>query len=176
MPLSARFFVWLSHCFSFDTVMAMSTTMKQIIKFGIIGVANTIIDMVIYIGLTRLTDYFAEHYLVAATIAFFIAGAHGYLWNKYWTFRDKTAISSKQVALFYIASGIGLVTNQLLLWGVVSTFGQEYDIYGKIIASGGAAVVNFIFQRLWTFRHTYHKRSAETVSEMSENSRVAGQE
>lgn len=166
----------LSHTSSFDTVMSMSTTAKQIIKFGIIGVANTVIDMLIYLALTRFTEYFSEHYLAAATIAFFIAGAHGYLWNKYWTFRDPTAISSKQVAQFYIASGIGLFTNQILLWMVVSNFGQEYDIYGKIIASGGAAVVNFIVQRLWTFRHVHHMHVAETTTEVDEHIGVAESE
>lgn len=150
-------------------------TQRQFIKFLIIGTANTALDFVIYLLLTRAFEYFEEHYLVAAAISFLIAGGNSYYWNKRWTFRDKTAITKRQLLRFYSASGVGLVVNQFTLWATVqilsaTVLGEKYpnngildvqsvnyladhlDLIGKLIASVAAAGVNFAMQKLWTFR------------------------
>lgn len=169
-------------CYSV-AVKLSKNTQKQFIKFLIIGTANTALDFFIYVLLTRAFTYFEEHYLMAAAVAFLIAGANSYFWNKKWTFRDTRSVSYKQLVRFYMASGVGLFVNQFTLWTVVqlltgSTIGEirpeavlglesihlladYYDLIGKVIASGAAAGVNFVMQKLWTFKpEAVHTESA----------------
>lgn len=125
---------------------------------------NTLLDFFIYFILTRTSDFFAQHYLTAAGVAFLIAGINSYYWNKKWTFKDTSAVTSKQLLRFYSASGVGLFVNQVTLWlsttlivqmVVNQTVADHADLVGKIIASLAAAGVNFLLQKLWTFRHVH---------------------
>lgn len=145
-----------------------TNTSRQLVKFLIIGTANTALDFFIYALLTRSFVFFADHYLLAAAVAFSIAGANSFLWNKKWTFRDTSAVSRTQILRFYAASGVGLVVNQFVLWAsvwaITAVAGESptaysisavenADLIGKLCASAAAAGVNFIMQKKWTFSH-----------------------
>lgn len=127
----------------------MKDALFQFIRFGLVGTSNSIIDLVIYIGLTRGLDFFAHHFLVAALIAFLIAGINGYYWNRRWTFRNGKGFVRDQVFRFYVAAGIALTVNVVLLWALVNT--GLYDIAAKVIAGGTAGAINFLLQKFWTF-------------------------
>lgn len=140
----------------FDIVVhRMKVVIFQFIRFGIVGAGNTVLDALIYISLTR---FFHLHYLLAAAIAFLIAGLNSFVWNKHWTFRDAVSYSHIQLVRFYVAAGVAFIMNEGVLWIVVSS--GVYDIIGKLIASFSAGGVNFLLQKFWTFSsratHTKH--------------------
>ncbi len=126
-------------------------TYQQFIRFATIGVVNTLLDAAIYIGLTRGLNFFHDHILLAALIAFMIAGLHSFFWNKYWTFKESGSSkhTSTQLVQFYSASGVALIVNEFVLWTVVSM--EVNDIIAKLIASAFAAGTNFLLQKTFVF-------------------------
>lgn len=127
----------------------MKMTLFQVMRFGIVGSVNTGIDLLIYLGLTRSTNFFASHYLLAAAIAFLIASLNSFIWNKHWTFRDGVEYSHKQLVRFYIVAAVALALNQIILWLLVSF--SLHDALAKLLASVSAGGVNFLMQKFWTF-------------------------
>lgn len=128
----------------------MKTTLFQFFRFGLVGAGNTALDFFIYFSLTRSTNFFAEHYLAAAAIAFFVAGLNSYIWNKHWTFNDGLRYSYTQLIRFYSVAAIALVINQFCLWLLVENAALN-DLIAKLGASMVAGGINFLLQKFWTF-------------------------
>jgi putative flippase GtrA len=127
----------------------MREAIAQLIRFGLVGTSNSLIDLALYIGLTRGSDFFARHFLLAALIAFLIAGLNSFYWNRRWTFKNGNGFVRDQVLRFYVAAGLALTVNEVLLWALVGA--GLHDIAAKVIAGGSAGLVNFLLQKFWTF-------------------------
>src|SRR6476469_5541163 len=56
----------------------------QFIKFGIVGVSNTLLTFLVY---TLLLKVFGVWYLAASAIGFGVGATNGFLLNRRWTFR-----------------------------------------------------------------------------------------
>ncbi len=128
----------------------MKHTWFQLLRFTVIGSTNTVIDLGGYIILTRTSDWFGAHYLIAAVLSFFVAGINGFFWNKHWTFKHKSKYSHRHMVKYLTVATIALALNQLILWGLVSV--AVYDIVGKFIAAVLAGGLHFLMQKHWTFR------------------------
>ncbi len=128
----------------------MKKTVAQLVRFGVVGSINTVIDLFVYIVLTRNLQFFSDNYLFAAISSFLVAGINGYFFNKRWTFKDGAGFSHKQMILFYIEAGIALAMNLLLLWWFVQ-LGMN-DVLAKLTAGVTAGVLNFLMQKFWIFR------------------------
>lgn len=131
--------------------MQMKPELRQFVRFGIIGVVNTLFDLLIYTALIKSSEFFEKNYLLAGLIAFLLATMNSFYWNKHWTFEDKSKTTKKLVLQFYIAASSSLLVNELVL-GVAVSIGVGL-ILSKLIASGLAAGTNFFVQRFWTFAH-----------------------
>src|SRR3990167_6836118 len=71
---------------------------KQIIKFGIVGVINTIIDFGLLNLLVAIFDWAV---LWANTVSFSVAVLNSFFFNKYWisTFRSSSRPTTRNAAL-----------------------------------------------------------------------------
>lgn len=127
----------------------MKRTFFQLVRFGVVGCGNTLIDALVYMTLTRTMGFFAVHYLLASTGAFIISGINSFMWNKHWTFKDGISYSYAQLVRFFVVIGITYGFNQLFLWSFVS-FGV-YDILAKVCAGVLAGGFNFTLQKVWAF-------------------------
>src|ERR1700736_3321767 len=56
----------------------------QFIKFGTVGVSNTLLTFLVY---TLLLKVFGVWYLAASAIGFAVGAVNGFLLNRRWTFR-----------------------------------------------------------------------------------------
>ncbi len=135
----------------------MKRTILQFSKFGIIGISNTAIDLVVYSALTRGISFFGEHYLVAAFISFVVSGINGYYWSRKWTFKHHSGrvhkTTTRQIVKFYIASAIALVLNQGFLYLFIE-YAEILSEVAKVLSGMSAGIVNFLLQKLWTFSYT----------------------
>ena len=78
------------------TKTAIKKTIKQFIKFGIVGVFNTCNSLIIYYILL----FFKLHYLLANIIAYFASTFISYFLNKKWVFNHKK--ENNRVLQYYI--------------------------------------------------------------------------
>lgn len=138
--------------------------LKQFLKFCIVGGLNTILDFVIYIGLTRPFVFWEKNYILAGFVSFIFAATSSYFLNKTWTFRDRQSKITKQYPKFLLISTIGLLLNLTTLYLLVSQF-KIYDLIAKIIAVILVTFWNFIMNKIWTFKPDKN-RNNQTLSDL----------
>ena len=120
--------------------------LKQILKFGVVGVIATVIDIGLYSILTELVHI---HYALAQVISFSISLAFNYWASIKWVFTVKKQ-TFKDALIFIILSIIGLGLNELLLWiGIDLLHLKKYHLIIKLFATGIVMVFNFITRKLF---------------------------
>jgi putative flippase GtrA len=136
----------------------------QFIKFGIVGVANTAVDWVVFFLLTAYLFTEKDGEPAAKAIAFVVAVLNSFIWNTVWTFRKefKDVVGSKK-QIFEKGTGVFLkfFIVSLIGWGVnyysfkYSRFNlDQSQLISLIAASGAATLWNFFANKLWTYRKT----------------------
>ena len=116
-------------------------------KYLVIGAIATIIDFFV---LYSLTEFLGVWYFYSAGIAYGCAIIPHYTLNKYWNFKNKSRRVFSQFGLFVLFSLIGLVFNQIILFGLVEFFGLWY-IFAKLIAVLIVLIYNFLINKKVTF-------------------------
>jgi putative flippase GtrA len=119
----------------------------QFVKFGIVGVSNTVLSLVVY---TVLLKGFGMWYLAASAIGFAVGTVNGFLLNRRWTFRGHVGDSLTPVRWF-VVQGFGLLANLGLVFVFVHDAGLD-EILGQVCATAIVVVFTFLANRAWTFR------------------------
>lgn len=121
----------------------------QFLKYTAVGAIGTVVNLLVLYFFTSIVGLY---YLVSAVFAFIIAVTNNYFLNKIWTFEEK--IKDKlftKWGKFLIVSLFGLVTNLVFLWFFTEIVGLYY-LVSQVIAIVSATFVNFIGNKLWTFK------------------------
>src|SRR5487761_584377 len=87
----------------------------QFVKFGIVGVSNTLIFFLVY---TLLLKVFGVWYVAASGIGFAVGAINGFLWNRRWTFRVHVGDALTPVRWFVVQTS-GLLVNLGLVYLLV---------------------------------------------------------
>jgi putative flippase GtrA len=128
----------------------------QFVKFGIVGVSNTLLFFSIY---TVLLKVFGVWYLAASAIGFTIGAINGFLLNRRWTFRGHVGDALTPVR-WGVVQGCGLGLNEGLLYLFVD--GATLDkLLGQAFATVIVTVITFLVNRAWTFRMHPHIAAAD---------------
>lgn len=120
--------------------------MIQIVKFSIVGVLNTVISFVAY----SLLVFLSVNYIVANVISYSMGTVNSYLWNKGWVFQS-TENHSKIIYKFIGVNSITLLFNSFVLYTSVSILDLN-KLTSQIIATFLGTMMNFVLNKLWTFR------------------------
>ncbi|VVB52591.1 GtrA-like protein [uncultured archaeon] len=126
----------------------MASTKKQFILFCAVGGVGTIIDLSIFTILNQLLHI---HYILSSILSFSVAVVNNYVLNKRWTFTDGTPYSKKQFVQFASISLLALVVRIPVLVILVEHF-SVWEPAANFTAIIAATIVNFIGNKLWTFR------------------------
>jgi putative flippase GtrA len=121
----------------------------QLGKFCLVGAVGYLVNLAVY---TALLDA-ALHYLLAATCSFLVAVTSNYTLNRAWTFRDRRAGVAAQGVRFFAVSLASLGANLLVLHLLI-TLGAG-KLVGQAIAIVLVTPLNFVGNRLWSFRHRH---------------------
>lgn len=122
----------------------MKKLVKQLFKFGIVGILCFFIDYGILIALTEIVGV---NYLLSSAISFSISVIVNYILSLSFVFDTEKGNNLKNFSLFIVLSVIGLGINQLLMWIGVEILGIYYMI-SKIIATGIVMLYNFITRKV----------------------------
>ena len=127
---------------------------NQLIKFGIVGVANNGIYYLAYLLLIRLN----VHYLAASTAAFLISVGNACYWNSNYVFTEKNQEQPPYrcwwklwLKTLFAYAGTGLILNNLLLVFWIDFCGIRSSI-SPMINLCITVPVNFLINKYWTFR------------------------
>ena len=131
----------------------MKKSLKEFLCFGVVGVLNTILSIIIYWTCLLL----GMHYLIGNAVGFIITVAISYILNNIFTFRnsEEKIIWSLLILLKVYASYFlsGIVINSVLLWfwnDVVNINEKISPLLNLIIT----VPLNFFINKVWIYRKT----------------------
>jgi dolichol-phosphate mannosyltransferase len=131
-----------------DAALRRRANWEQLVKFCVVGASGYVVNLVVYTLLLKGAGF---HYLPAAIGSFLVAVTNNYLWNRAWTFRHQRGHVVLQGARFLVVSTLALGANLLALHLLVTAG------LGEVLAQAIAIVlvtpVNFVGNKLWSFRH-----------------------
>lgn len=123
----------------------------QFIKFGFVGISNTVISYVIYLILVQI----GINYLWANAIGFIISIVNAYYWNNKYVFKvsdEKKGWRLQSFAKTFVSyAGTGLVLNNILLVLWIKVLGID-KVIGPILNLFVSTPINFILNKYWAFR------------------------
>ena len=123
-------------------------TIREFIKFGIVGAIGTFVNIII---LYLLTEKIGIYYLISAIFSFVVAMSSNFILNKIWTFKENIRAGfGKKYLQFSIVSISALLVNLFFLYIFTEVLGIYY-IISQVLAIGVALIVNFIGNKAWTF-------------------------
>jgi len=132
----------------------------QFVKFGIVGVSNTLIFFAVY---TLLLKAFGVWYVAASGIGFAVGATNGFLWNRAGTFKGHVGDALTPVRWFVVQSS-GLLINLGLVYLFVDGFGLG-KLEGQAVTIVVVTVVTFLVNRAWTFKGHAESLLAETTAD-----------
>lgn len=121
--------------------------LKQAIKYGIVGASNTLITAVviwIMMKCVGLSD-------VVSNVIGYVAGVlNSFIWNKQWTFRSSAGWKSSGARFGVVFAVCYLL--QLALLFILDAALPIDGYYIQLIAMAFYTVINFIFNKYYTFK------------------------
>lgn len=131
----------------------------QFIKFGIVGISNTVISYFLYVislnSLNSILTQFKYNYLIAQIIAFVLSVLWSFYWNNKMVFVLKEgqnrSILKALIKTYISYSFTGLFLNSILLFIWVDIFGIS-EFVAPIINLLVSVPINFIINKMWAFK------------------------
>lgn len=122
---------------------------KEFFKFAFVGLVGTFINIVI---LYSLTEFLGIYYMFSEVFAFIIAATSNFFLNKIWTFKERVKESILNKYLLFLSVSItALIVNLFFLY-ILTEFLGIYYIISQFVSIGIALMINFLGNKIWTFR------------------------
>ncbi|MDD3361638.1 MAG: GtrA family protein [Hespellia sp.] len=117
----------------------------KLVKFGITGVAATVIDFAV---LYLLKSVMGVNVYIAVVAAFIVSLVFNYYVSMKYVFVAREDLSmTRQMVIFLITAVIGLGLNECIMWGCIEFAGMYYMV-GKVLATGVVMVFNYMARHL----------------------------
>jgi putative flippase GtrA len=128
---------------------------EELAKFGVIGAANTALDIALFNVLLQGPLEGAP--MAAKAISIVVAATSSYFMNRHWTWGDRPHTGvRREYVLFLLVSAVGLGLNLAVLGvshhllGLTSTLAD--NVSGNVVGLGLAMAWRFWALRTWVFR------------------------
>jgi putative flippase GtrA len=135
----------------------------EIMKFGLVGVLNTLINLAVFNALLVTVDNVGR--VKANFVATAVATVFAYLMSRYWTFKHRPSehSTSREFMLFIVFNAIGLGIESTLIGGTVYILGTSTIVavnIAKILGLGLGTIFRF-----WAYRTFVFKPATPAVAE-----------
>lgn len=110
----------------------------KLIKFGLVGIGNTMVDFAVY---TLLVSFTGIDAVICNVISYMCGVLNSFVLNKVWTFSDAArGNTATRLLLFYVANGLGLVSSTFIVWLLADPLGP---LIAKLIAVPCVFLMNY---------------------------------
>jgi len=113
-----------------------------------VGLSGYVVNLGVYAFFAKVLD---TPYLLAAVAAFLVAVSNNFLWNRRYTFKVTHGRRRHQAARFLVVSVGAFLASLVVLVALVELAGVD-KIAAQAVAVVAALPLNFLGQRLWSFR------------------------
>lgn len=122
--------------------------MLKLIKFCIVGAANTIITLFFFYLFNKIL---LINYMLSTVVSYSIGMLNSYILNKQWTFYDKDKRILIQLTKFIAVNGMSLLINLIIMHLLVSKLYID-PFLSQILATAFSTVSNYLGSKLIVFR------------------------
>jgi putative flippase GtrA len=119
----------------------------QLLRFGTVGGSGYVVNLAVFAGCVHGLEV---DYRLAAVIAFLVAVANNFAWNRAWTFRARDGRASFQAPRFLAVSVAAFCASFVVLQALVGPAGVP-EVPAQAVAIVLATPLNFIGNKLWSF-------------------------
>lgn len=126
-------------------------TLIQFIKFGIVGVSNTAISLLVYYIVLWINP---NWYLAGNVAGWIISVANAFFWNERYVFtqeRNSFAAMLKRIGKTYLSYGATFLLSTVLLYLEVDVWHWS-AVISPLINLLITIPLNFLLNKFWTFR------------------------
>lgn len=124
----------------------MRGLIEQLLKFGVVGAAATLIDFAVMIVLTELAGLDP---VISAGISFTVSVVFNYLASMRFVFTRREDLGrAAEAAIFVALSLAGLAINEVLMWLGVTMLRLNYVLV-KVAATCVVMLWNFLSRKRW---------------------------
>lgn len=123
----------------------------QFIKFGLVGISNTVVSMVCYYIFLFINE---DLYLLGSIMGTIVSIANAFYWNDKYVFKgNKNDWKSKlkRLGKTYVSYGGTSLLSNVLLWIEVSFFYVNKNI-APIVNLLITIPLNYLINKFWTFK------------------------
>lgn len=140
-------------------------SLRQMLRFGLVGVLNTAIDLLALNALLFLFPTKSTVLLLAYnSFAYSLGAVNSFFLNKYWTFKQKRPTTQGELVRFATTTLLGIVWSNAILWlasHVLHPMIANPVLWAnasKVLAIGGTVLISFLGMRLWVFVNHIQKK------------------
>ena len=123
----------------------MKKLIIQLIKFGIVGVIATLIDLGVLMLLTELLNV---DVLISSAVSFTVSVVANYILSMLFVFKSGKNSKVKEFIIFVLLSIGGLLINQFIMW-IGTEFMSVYYLWVKAFATVFVPIYNFVTRKIF---------------------------
>jgi putative flippase GtrA len=120
----------------------------QLVRFGAVGGLGFVVNLLVY---TLFVHGVGVEYRVASVVAWMVAVANNFFWNRHWTFDAREGVAHHQAMRFLLVSVVTEAISLLLLTVLVENGGLS-KVPAQAIAVAAATPLSFLGNKLWSFK------------------------
>lgn len=120
----------------------------KLIKFGITGVMNTVVDFLVY---TLLVSFFSMGLYVSQVISYSCGMLNSYIINRKWTFSTKNGFFSWELVRFVLLNLFMMFLGMGIIYICVQKL-MLHELVAKLISTALVLLINFFVSNFWVFR------------------------
>jgi dolichol-phosphate mannosyltransferase len=119
----------------------------QLFKFCLVGGSGYVVNLAVF---TAGVWGLGLHHLIAATLAFVVAVANNFWWNRHWTFGAKGGRARFQAPRFFAVSVLAFLVQAALLDALIVMVGMS-ELLAQAVSVAAATPLNFVGNKMWSF-------------------------
>lgn len=128
----------------------------RFIKFGSVGFSGALINLaILFTAQEYVFDTVQPEQLrinLSLSLAIFCATINNFVWNRLWTWRDRSRLTQKHIATQFVQYGVSCwvaIVLQIVFTNIFAAY--VHYLVANILAIGLAAVLNYLINDAWTF-------------------------
>ncbi len=119
----------------------------QLLKFCAVGGSGYVVNLAVF---TTAVWALGLHHLLAAPLAFVVAVANNFWWNRHWTFGARGGRARFQAPRFFAVSVLAFLVQAALLDVLVVVIGMS-ELLSQALSVAAATPLNFVGNKMWSF-------------------------
>jgi len=142
---------WLMNKLGVQNTSDLRQLLWQFIKFGLVGVSNTVVSMAVYYLFLWIDP---KLYMVGSVLGTILSIANAFIWNDLFVFsgnpKDFKSVM-RRLGKTYVSYGGTSLLSTVLLWLEVTLL-HVGKVYAPIVNLVITIPLNYLINKFWTFK------------------------